>query len=709
MNKGNPLSLVTAKETSMNLRIPAIAFFMLVLLPGPSPVLSQPHFDLGIRETGMEILSPENFESMFGGNPDIPRTDEEVLALALRLYPPLAVKAAQTPPPDIESRPPPTELEPGAAPHLPPRPRCGTLELEALFAALQNPAISDATREAVDEIIAGSKPPFKPPHETAHFHIYYTDNNSDPQHNVTLSQAKATGTALEKYYLKYAASFTAPKGPLPIKVQIYYISDTVAGRTTSNSNLIELNSSEIRNICSRRGTSAHELFHRVQYRYGYVSGTPLIGWAVEGTASWSEKFACRPEGVWSYTDDMNDGLLKPDVNLLRGRKYDASHLWVYLHERSKSSPLVIRDFWAQYQKSHNGPAALNTVTKNWLGFGFDTFIRRWHLSNFLKDLGGVAPSYDYQEDETTIDSPCGFTWGPLAHVPKTAARSITSKSKEDILRNVAPYGADYWVFTIDPKLTRLRIRVKGIEEGDFSYQFVRLKDNKVGSITTSTTNDYTFNQLLTPGQIDKLILVVSGRAHGGAYTVSLRPTDIQYKVTYSMKFNLTTAWTDQFDTDFSLGITGNASGYIPEFTMTETGGYHSDQVFYRYLWVRNRIYTMSSGSWDRVVDTVTMLGDPDNWWGVSCTKKETRYACSLGHYIDLARWDSVETDSLGGHYEKHTTGPWPATETCSFSIDAAKVGTSFVQPIVFYDRLWEHEGETVVVGRGTLTFQLIDE
>ncbi len=106
----------------------------------------------------------------------------------------------------------------------------------------------------------------------------------------------------------------------------YYLGPTRYGSTSSNWDYMKLNSKlVIRDSCKRRTTSAHELFHRVQYSYGYVTGTPNLRWLVEGTASWSQKYTNSPY-IRDYMDLMNAGFNRLDRFLIRRRGHDACHI-----------------------------------------------------------------------------------------------------------------------------------------------------------------------------------------------------------------------------------------------------------------------------------------------------------------------------------------------------------------------------------------------
>lgn len=479
-----------------------LTIFLISLLASATP--GQEIFQFQAHSTKLDILPAAIFEARFGDNPDVPRTDAEIIALARKLYPP------------------PRDKKPEAAVKAQ---ECREYEVGVLFAALQNPAVSDLTRRQVDFIIQETVPPLPKTYTSGHFKFNYTDNDADPDHNVTLAQIQATATRLNSYWNTYVANFKTPKnyisgGTEMVDVNVYYLGAGLYGETGSGWNYINLNSKLcVKDACKRRTTSAHELFHRVQYSYGYISGTAKMKWIVEGTASWSQKYT--NQSLRDYLSRMNQGLSAPDINLINNRSYNACHFWVYL-QKLVGSWAAIRDVWATYEgNGKNVKAAVNTVATNELGMTFDQFVQAWIKTNYIKDLGNASSgNYEYDEDEVTKTS-CGVTYGPLSEVPRTTNTITDNATSFTLNGSVSPYGADYYDFPLGADLTQLQVKVTGAAPGNFSYHFIGIKNNRRSSIINKTSASYTYTKTLTAGQWDKLALVVAGRSKGGAYTITV--------------------------------------------------------------------------------------------------------------------------------------------------------------------------------------------
>jgi len=456
----------------------------------------------------IDILSENDFAAQFGENADIPRTDDDVIALARELYPPLGVER----PDETEE----TRVESAN------RFRCGEYEVGLLFAALKNPQISDDTRTAVDHIIAQSKPPLPKTYKSKHFNFRYTDNDADSKNNVTLAHIQATAQFLESYWNKYSTNFTTPKYYLSgnrkvIDIEVYYLLKK-SGWTSSFENTITLCSTWVRNDCRRRIVSAHELFHRVQYSYGYISGTAMMRWMTEGTAAWIHKYTNN--NIADYMFYMNEGLIKPEKGLIKERALDAAHFWVKLTETAPSGWEIIKDVWTGYKANgHKGKAAVDSAIRSDLGYRFDNFVTLWNNTNFMKDLANSSRTYDYTEDERIVNA-CGMTFGPLSHVPIAKTAFVVKDADTAIDDSVKPYGTKYFKFELEDDLSCLTIGFDA-PKGTFSYSFIGLQNGKWIKIASGTKNHYSYGRisLQGPNRWTTVVAVVGGTRAGGAFKV----------------------------------------------------------------------------------------------------------------------------------------------------------------------------------------------
>ena len=436
---------------------------------------------------------------------------------------------------------------------------CGESTVGLLEAALASTLVSPSAKTEIEAMIEDSMPTFEKEKTIGHFRFKWTETSTDSRDNVVEVDIDATGAFLNECWDRYTTNFRQPKADLIggqriINVEVYY-NARLHGSTSSSTNRIFLNSKTVvSDDCRRQTTSAHELFHRVEYSYGYVTGTAGQRWWVEALGSWSQEYSY--DAINDYMTRVNAGLSSPDRRLLN-RSYDACHYWKYFGEQLKKRSSVVtseeqalREFLDEYSTNGlNAKAASETTTQNRISRNFDQFFQDWSKANFIKDLDNPFTRYEYDEDEevTTI---CGRTYGPYRHVTPVADETITSDnfSWTSSTFGVNAYGTDYLYFTIAPAVTKISIRFEGNptgESGQFSTHLIMIKDNRWRIIYNNpNVTERTWNLNLTAGQYDRCVLVVNGLPTGGQYEVSINAC-------------ISGVWRDAFNFVWTLVQTGS--------------------------------------------------------------------------------------------------------------------------------------------------------
>ena len=128
----------------------------------------------------------------------------------------------------------------------------------------------------------------------------------------------------------------------------------------------------------RQSTSAHELFHKLQYAYGYKTRWPPrqpLLWFTEGTAAWAEVFVwgrvtrnCKIEGMF----------YNPGINLFDAEDM-ALPFWIYFVSGNSGAPndrLMVKFFEKYEVENGNVKAALFEVIRDSYGSA-DSFFRRF--------------------------------------------------------------------------------------------------------------------------------------------------------------------------------------------------------------------------------------------------------------------------------------------------------------------------------------------
>jgi hypothetical protein len=242
-----------------------------------------------------------------------------------------------------------------------------------------------------------SLPSFENQIESEHFILKWTcssahafDNMSDPA--VVRDTAGYFEVAWDKLtHLFGRTPYVAPGGK---KITVIFHDLDCYAYADPPEGPIELNSCVWSKMPSiRQSTSAHELFHKLQYAYGYKTrwGPPKepILWFTEGTAAWAEVF------VWGrVTRDckMEDMFGNIDIDLFDAEDM-ALPFWIYFVSGNSGAPkdqLMVKLFEKCEEDKWNVKKALFDVIRNSYG-SVDSFFFRFALARRNHFWPGSAP------------------------------------------------------------------------------------------------------------------------------------------------------------------------------------------------------------------------------------------------------------------------------------------------------------------------------
>jgi hypothetical protein len=184
-------------------------------------------------------------------------------------------------------------------------------------------------------------PAFENRMETDHFVLKWTDRSSDSRDNIhDPGIVKETAGYLETAWEKYASLFgrhpyTAPGND---KVEVVFRDIDCYGVADPPDGPIQFNAAAwVKTPGIRKPTSAHELYHKVQYAYGYKTkwhpSKPYM-WFTEGTAAWSEVF------VWGRVSRTCkvDTIFKDTKLDLYEAEDMAMPFWIYFVRGNEENP-----------------------------------------------------------------------------------------------------------------------------------------------------------------------------------------------------------------------------------------------------------------------------------------------------------------------------------------------------------------------------------
>jgi hypothetical protein len=255
--------------------------------------------------------------------------------------------------------------------------------LSAWTFPLQTRAGSEHPAAASWTQTAGERPFFENRLETEHFILKWTarspnrrDNIRDPE--IVRETAGYLETAWEKLTGLFGRKPYLPPGSHKIAVvfkdlEYFAYADPPEGP-------IELNSFVWQKMPSiRQATSAHELFHKLQYAYGYKTrwspDEPML-WFSEGTAAWAEVFVW---GKVSRDCKLEDMFRDTSLDLYEAEDM-ALPFWIFLVSGNRDNPkdeIMVRLF-EKYEETGNANEALFAVIQDAYGSA-DQFLHRFAL------------------------------------------------------------------------------------------------------------------------------------------------------------------------------------------------------------------------------------------------------------------------------------------------------------------------------------------
>jgi len=215
-------------------------------------------------------------------------------------------------------------------------------------------------------------PSFENRYETDHFILKWTNRSRFQRDNISDPQIiKETAGYLEEAWAKYAELFGRHPYTAPGKDKVEVVFWDIDGYGVSDppDGPIQFGADAwVKNEAIRKPTSAHELFHKLQYSYGYKTRwrpRKPYQWFTEGTAAWSEAF------VWGMVsrDCKVDTLFKNTSMDLHEADYAAMPFWIYFVRGNQEHPnnqLMVK-FFEKCEQCRDERRALNEVIKETYG------------------------------------------------------------------------------------------------------------------------------------------------------------------------------------------------------------------------------------------------------------------------------------------------------------------------------------------------------
>ncbi|MEN8116142.1 MAG: hypothetical protein ABFS16_04145 [Bacteroidota bacterium] len=409
---------------------------------------------------------------------------------------------------------------------------CHEEQIANIYLGLSNPRLTAIQRKFLELEILNTIPGFERVRQTEHFILRWTNESDHADDNIADETiVEETGEFLEQAWERYVEVFgRAPYLPEgETRMEVLFQDFGAIGLASPPDGPMQLNSSYWVNEPEiRRPTSAHELFHKLQYAFGYRTKHTPSGsykWFSEGTASWSEVF------MWqriSRSYKINDMFSNPDLNLYSA-SYRALPYWIFFEARLKDSvnDNALSDFLHKYESLPattaypERVAYAEVIDEDWpennvygnVDNFFALFSRERRLGAWK--TGPTGQLYP------TILGPENVNLVPALTVTNVSLGSGDAYSNAG---SVSDFGSDYYKFNFeyDSNGENLTISVNGSSSGDFSFYLIwEYNGNfKRASFPFNNKEDYSGTYTINRSWANGLVLIISGRGDGGSYTIN---------------------------------------------------------------------------------------------------------------------------------------------------------------------------------------------
>jgi len=401
-----------------------------------------------------------------------------------------------------------------------------------LYLGLGNPRFTARQRLILEADIDDATPELENSHETDHFILRWTNSSAHEPDNISDSSiVEATGDFLETTWHKYDETFgRTPYLPDDVtKMEVVFQDIGAIGIASPPDGPIQFDSETwVSNAGVRQPTSAHELFHKLQYAFGYRTKHTPSGsykWFSEGTASWAEVFVWqRVSGAYKILDLF----ASPDRDLYSA-SYRALPYWIFFEARQKDSvdDNALSDLLHKYDALDSSTAypervaCAEVIDEDWpennvygqVDNFFALFARDRRLGHWRIGPAGALYPTIIDPDDSSIEPTLTVTEADIG-----AGDTYVNAA------SVSGLGSDYYRlnFEGDTDGETLTLSVDGASTGDFSYYLIWERNGqwKRATFPFFMTEDYGASYTLDLSAANSLVFVISGRGVGGAYSLT---------------------------------------------------------------------------------------------------------------------------------------------------------------------------------------------
>ncbi len=413
------------------------------------------------------------------------------------------------------------------------KPVCGTANEELFFTALGNPNMSEADRADLIDFAVAAVPQLEHSVLTEHFMIRWTSASNNPNDNILDPELiEEAGKMLEVCWERFVQAFDMapyiPPGQDKLIVNFYDL--PFLGSASPPGGPIKLDAGNwVQNPGLRYPLVAHNLFHKLQYAYGYVTEWRPRGQAsyfVEGLAHWAEVFIT--ENV-SNRHALMDAFERPWRGL-EGVSGSALPFWIFFearHARGAKSIAAYLEFCRRYGDLERAMDEL--LTKLWTPESvlsrFDAFFALWCRERLL---GGWRDTPEGDRLYPIIrNGETGEILDPVLELE--TMRNIGFawiRATDEYQIEVEAHGCDYRRFNLlsEAHVMNVNIDISTLDGDALSYDIIWHKRDRAveKDFLYLEPDGYLMRKNVDRNRFDAFTVVASGRERGGRYHMGVK-------------------------------------------------------------------------------------------------------------------------------------------------------------------------------------------
>lgn len=400
---------------------------------------------------------------------------------------------------------------------------CGESLFARVYKGLGNPRLSQGQRDAIDSFLAEATPSDWHTRSTPHFLLRWTDSDAHADHNLTdPNLIDEAAELLERAWQILTPAFGrepfGSQGGGQIQVDFLDLPGVEEGQAYPPGGPIQLDARIWQDFPAKRAPlAAHELFHKLQYSFGFridwAQTATNVDWFSEGTARWAEVFVHQRLTAAKW---LTSWMGRPRADLFNTGSF-ALPFWIFFDARLRSaSAAPLLDLLTACSGQQDARLGLDQALGG-VHEDLPSFFARFGAESFLGETRRLP------DGQLLYPVILGLDGQPVDPRPAaTTARLDAGGSFQSAAVSIGGFGACYHALSFAPGAEGRPLRLEAQAGVDVSYTLISLSGGrKVGEMST-VSDAFVHAQTIRLATADTLVLIASGRGTPAGVEVGAR-------------------------------------------------------------------------------------------------------------------------------------------------------------------------------------------